>query len=560
MKRILTLILSAALVFTGCSYNDDDLWNAVDDLEDRVSKLEEVISRMNTDISSLQTLINAVNQGDFITGFSETASGDGWIITLSSGETINLKHGTAGSDAPVIGVAEDTDGVYYWTVTVDGQTDWLRDGHGNRMPVTGARGETGADAVTPVIGVDDEGYWTVDYGNGPERIQSDGKDVMATDESYQYLFTGYQDNGRYYTFYLANGEEVHVVKRIQASIVIDADPQEYFRFGQERIFSITTENVSGSNATCPRGWDIDLDIFNRELWIKAPAQGSGNSSGIAQVSVTGSDGATFYSTFQVYADTYELKIVDFEGSYWDALIDSPQYDGPLLYGSGESSQSTLVDYKWYDQGNTELASHLLGNNGYYEYSGYKIPYTSYTYSGGGEAISNYTGQAVESAGFYEQLSIPNASGRRGSANFAVHYGYSHIDSEGNPNPETLPAIYFEDGTARVVDHMWVTSTSYFLNSVTNGDYLLGALTGTVEITAIGWPTATADDTQKKKATFTLADGQNGLIRDWTKWDLSGLGAVVKIEFNMDGTPADNYADGSFARPAYFAYDDIAVRF
>ena len=31
---------------------------------------------------------------------------------------------------------------------------------------------------------------------------------------------------------------------------------------------------------------------------------------------------------------YDLKIVDFEGDYWNALIDNPQYGGTLLYGEG----------------------------------------------------------------------------------------------------------------------------------------------------------------------------------------------------------------------------------
>ena len=52
-------------------------------------------------------------------------------------------------------------------------------------------------------------------------------------------------------------------------------------------------------------------------------------------------------------------ILTFEGESWDALIDSPQYGGPLLYGD----MVTGTDYSWYDQGNTELASELCESNG-----------------------------------------------------------------------------------------------------------------------------------------------------------------------------------------------------
>ncbi len=36
--------------------------------------------------------------------------------------TAEIKNGTAGADAPVIGVKQDTDEVYYWTITTDGKT------------------------------------------------------------------------------------------------------------------------------------------------------------------------------------------------------------------------------------------------------------------------------------------------------------------------------------------------------------------------------------------------------------------------------------------------------
>ena len=45
--------------------------------------------------------------------------------------------------------------------------------------------------------------------------------------------------------------------------------------------------------------------------------------------------------------------------------------------------------------------------------------------------------------------------------------------------------------------------------------------------------------------------------DWTRFDLSGLGAVTKVEFNITGSSDNGYG---FSQPAYFAYDDVAVRF
>ncbi|WP_195498189.1 DUF4465 domain-containing protein [Alistipes senegalensis] len=45
--------------------------------------------------------------------------------------------------------------------------------------------------------------------------------------------------------------------------------------------------------------------------------------------------------------------------------------------------------------------------------------------------------------------------------------------------------------------------------------------------------------------------------DWQKWNLSELGKVSRIEFNVTGDSDNGYG---FSQPAYFAWDDLAVRF
>ena len=54
---------------------------------------------------------------------------------------------------------------------------------------------------------------------------------------------------------------------------------------------------------------------------------------------------------------------------------------------------------------------------------------------------------------------------------------------------------------------------------------------------------------------------NGVgVQDWTKWDLSVLGNVTRVEFNLIGSD-ELYASGyGLGAPGYFAYDDVAVRF
>jgi len=54
-------------------------------------------------------------------------------------------------------------------------------------------------------------------------------------------------------------------------------------------------------------------------------------------------------------------------------------------------------------------------------------------------------------------------------------------------------------------------------------------------------------------------GKDSVVTTWQKWDLSVLGEVVSVGFNLVGS-ADLYGDWGLNAPAYFAYDDVAVRF
>ena len=162
MKKVLFLLLT---VITVCScYNDDDLWDKVNDLDGRVETLETTVKGMNSDITILQNLVDALNQGKVITNTEQTS--EGYTLTFNDGSKVSIKNGTNGTDAPVIGIKADEDGTYYWTITTNGVTDWLPDAD-NKLKVTG---------TTPIMGVDDDGYWTVNTGDGAQPINgADGK-------------------------------------------------------------------------------------------------------------------------------------------------------------------------------------------------------------------------------------------------------------------------------------------------------------------------------------------------------------------------------------------------
>ena len=259
---------------------------------------------------------------------------------------------------------------------------------------------------------------------------------------------------------------------------------------------------------------------------------------------------------------YELRVLTFEDedaqfeaytldyayadiSTWSDLVDDSQMNGMLLYG--ESQWGMQEPYWWYDQYNTELM-HVMPFN-----------FGQYCYMGGGHAISNYASTDYDACGDqYSQLTVYGEEGQggyNGSANFAMHYGY--IDGSSYNRTEELSALTFYDEVPRVIDHMYINISTYLLKCVIGGNSLTEPLgeEDWVKIVASGWD---ADGNMTGSSVFVLCEGSSkNIVTEWTKWDLSGLGEVVSVQFNVTGSNDNGYG---FSQPAYFAYDNVAVRF
>ena len=188
MKKLLSLLVCGLLLF-GCGdkYDDSALRNDLNDLENRVTKLEELCKQMNTNISSLQKIVDALQDNLSISKVEQIS--DGYIIYFSDGSTATIKNGKDSGDAPVIGVKQDTDGCYYWTL--DGK--WLTDEKGNKVKAQGTDGKDGVDGEDGNDGIDGEDG--VDGTNG-----KDGKDGITPQlkiENGRWMLS--MDNGKTWT-------------------------------------------------------------------------------------------------------------------------------------------------------------------------------------------------------------------------------------------------------------------------------------------------------------------------------------------------------------------------
>ncbi len=221
MKKLFTALLMLPMLFAGCEYDDSELKNKVDDLDDRLTAVEAQVKSMNQHIQTLQQLLDqklfitsVVDNGDgsWTLGLI-TASGEASSVTIRNGK--DGENGADGKDGstPEVGVRQDSDGRYYWTVN----GEWVTDKEGNKLPVTGndgkpgqdgkpgedgEDGQPGQDAVTPTFKIED-GKWWVSYDHGMTYIEC-GK-ATGDDGDAFFKDARLSDDGRLAYLTLADG-------------------------------------------------------------------------------------------------------------------------------------------------------------------------------------------------------------------------------------------------------------------------------------------------------------------------------------------------------------------
>ncbi len=117
-------------------------------------------------------MIEALNNKVSVVSFKELADKSGFLLTMSDGSTITLKHGPKGDKGDRVAIGTKKFGTrLYWTL--DGE--FLLDEAGDKIPVTGdkgdrgaqgARGPKGATGNTPIVRVNTDGYWEMSFDSG----------------------------------------------------------------------------------------------------------------------------------------------------------------------------------------------------------------------------------------------------------------------------------------------------------------------------------------------------------------------------------------------------------
>lgn len=266
LTRVFVLIVTATLAFS-CAYDDSEIRKEIDLIKTDISELKK-------QTNAIQGVIDALNKGKYITSVKEVSEKGSYIITFSDNKSIEIKNS---KNVPVIGVKEEN-GIYYWTITTDGKTTFLLDNNKQKLPVTGKAGEPGEPGKpgepgepgkAPKLGIDADGYWTV---NDKRITDANGKEVKAQGDGF---FKEILDEEDAVTFVLANGDEIKLPKVPDTHLYFTQaadNPIFVFKPGEQKRMPIAYKNIVKMQITnLPDGWEANLHKPDHYVNVKAPS-------------------------------------------------------------------------------------------------------------------------------------------------------------------------------------------------------------------------------------------------------------------------------------------------
>ena len=257
ISRYILAFSAVGLLWGATSCSDlSEVNDRLDVLEGKVQVLESVIPALNQNIEALQALagggtINKVEEKDGV-----------YTITLSNGETLTINQGAIGVANPPV-MSLDKDG--YWMVNYGSGAEYLIV-DGQKVNATGDNG------VTPVFGVDADGYWTVSYDGGKTYEQvlgADGKAVSAIpQEGADEYFADVVYDGKTFTIELKDGQKITLPVVPTFFFNIEVEGEQVLQAGETKIYPVKSEGVvSAAVVAKPAGVEVSLD--DKSLTVRA---------------------------------------------------------------------------------------------------------------------------------------------------------------------------------------------------------------------------------------------------------------------------------------------------
>lgn len=155
----------------------------------KLAALQELVASVNKDLTTLDLIVSKLDDTHTIEPGTLKETEDGYEVSFRDGKKVFIAYGKDGNDGRTlipVGVLQDSDSLYYWTV--DGK--WWLDDDGNKMRAGATDGVDGTDGIAPQVKVED-GFWWISHDGGQtfEKLASceelDGVGVFSgIDTSY----------------------------------------------------------------------------------------------------------------------------------------------------------------------------------------------------------------------------------------------------------------------------------------------------------------------------------------------------------------------------------------
>ena len=233
------------MALSGC---DKEEIKPSDDFDEQ---LETLCDRINTNVNSIQSLVDAIYENDVITSITPLIEDDkevGYTFSFAKNQPISIYYGN-NIASPSIGVKQDNDSVYYWTL----DDDWLLNGNGKKIISYGR-----TISILPQFKIiKNEWFISLDNGKNWENLGK-GNNALFSDinlsDADKVIFT------------LSNGTELIVARQPEITITFNVDNHILVEPNSTiSIDYIISGKTNGLNVEIVTSGNIKAEIESDEL-------------------------------------------------------------------------------------------------------------------------------------------------------------------------------------------------------------------------------------------------------------------------------------------------------
>lgn len=325
IKAIIIALISPVLLFSCSSYDSREITDSVTDLENRIAALEQRADELSSQLKSVSDFVS----GNFVSRVGTDEKGN-YVITYQAADgqkqTVTLAKASDLNKAPLIGTAEH-EGRLCWRMTRDNGAswDWILGKGGAPMPV---------ETAAPVLGVDSEGYWTV---NG-ERTGALAKDISNS------IFSSVEVDSEagLVKFTLSDGSAFSVKYLEALGITFDTPPYIAVEsYGSPVTVGYKVSGTMAADAAVDyfTAYNVDVTV-NENLRTISVSMQEGKEEGNVVMMVSAGDEIVYKPIFF----TYGKAVIDMESYIRDNELITPIGEPVIKLGGEMTAFSVNVSH------------------------------------------------------------------------------------------------------------------------------------------------------------------------------------------------------------------------